>query len=514
MIIFVISVTIIIPIFLQYSYADTTYWHGEGDGVNWSDPQNWSTNTVPSNNDTIIINGSSVKHSVVHLDINVTTISFLYITIDSNSTLEIEKKSNLILRNFFSNYGTINNFGNVTIVFNGEPFQLGEIDNHGIFNNNGIVHNLAYFDNFATVSNDGLIVNNGLLYQVGIMNNNGLLNNTGFAQIEDFVTDATIVNSGSMNNKKLLVSDGLIYNNQDGIIKNNGILNNIGFEGFNFLANKGLIENELNGIINNRVLLENLSGATINNAGTIRDFCGSTFTNQGTFTGNPIIVNECIQPHDTTTIINPNPGTATVGKDIVLYSKVNDTNSGQKTSPVGSVSWSDGGAGGAFSNSSCTLTPYVGSHSWCHLTYTPPSPKMPVTITASYQGNSIHKTSSGTTTLTVDKRSTSTFVMSNPASTTVGKNIVLYVKVNDTDTGIVTFPTAMVSWNDGGAGGSFGPGISCTLAYSKTAGGNRAYYCNIVYTPPTIPQQVTITANYLGDGSHKTSSGKLTLTVS
>ena len=74
--------------------------------------------------------------------------------------------------------------------------------------------------------------------------------------------------------------------------------------------------------------------------------------------------------------------------------------------PTGTISWSDGGAGGTFSNSgSCTL-----DSSSCTITYTPsttshvtvtPLSVGPVTITAIYSGDSIYDTSSGNSILPV-----------------------------------------------------------------------------------------------------------------
>ncbi len=89
--------------------------------------------------------------------------------------------------------------------------------------------------------------------------------------------------------------------------------------------------------------------------------------------------------HNTTTTIVANSAT---------YSNEPDTFTATVTDPVGSpyvitgtLSWSDGGIGGTFSSTICTL--YSAS---CSVTYTPPvnSPSS-ITITGTYSGDSTHR---------------------------------------------------------------------------------------------------------------------------
>src|SRR5712692_4489928 len=76
----------------------------------------------------------------------------------------------------------------------------------------------------------------------------------------------------------------------------------------------------------------------------------------------------------TTSTVTPNPSTIALGAPITFHVKVVDT-SPTKIIATGTVSWSDGGAGGVFSSSgSCTLAPLSGSTSSavCNIVYTAP----------------------------------------------------------------------------------------------------------------------------------------------
>jgi YVTN family beta-propeller protein len=209
----------------------------------------------------------------------------------------------------------------------------------------------------------------------------------------------------------------------------------------------------------------------------------------------------------TSVTVTPNPSTVALSSSITFHAKVTDT-SGSPTAPTGTVSWNDGGAGGRFSSSSCTLASISSSASTCSIVYTALTPPGQITITGTYSGDSVHNAISGTSSLTVTLRNTATTVSPNPSTVDLGKTITFTGKVSDTSSGTKITPSGTLSWNDGGAGGSFSA-ATCTLTSSSSS----ASTCKIVYTPPSTTGQVTITATYSGDISHKTSSGKSTLTV-
>jgi hypothetical protein len=65
------------------------------------------------------------------------------------------------------------------------------------------------------------------------------------------------------------------------------------------------------------------------------------------------------------------------------------------------VTWTASVSGGKLSSTTCTLTAISSTQSQCSVTYTAPSKTGTVTITATYNGDSSHNTSSGTSKLTV-----------------------------------------------------------------------------------------------------------------
>src|SRR5205814_9942547 len=98
--------------------------------------------------------------------------------------------------------------------------------------------------------------------------------------------------------------------------------------------------------------------------------------------------------------VSPNPSSVVAGNSITFSATVTDTSS-STLSPSGSVSWSDGGAGGSFSPTSCSLSSSGPGGSSCPTTYTASTAASSVTIPASYLGDGAHSTSSGTSSLTV-----------------------------------------------------------------------------------------------------------------
>ena len=138
------------------------------------------------------------------------------------------------------------------------------------------------------------------------------------------------------------------------------------------------------------------------------------------------------------------------GTAITFSITVTDTSS-SPTSPTGSVSWSDGGAGGSFSSSACTL-----STNSCTTSYTPSSnAPNSITITASYGGDTTHQTSSGTSGLVKNLlSSTSVTVSPNPSSYVVGNTLTFTATVTDTSSSPTTL-TGTITWDDGNVGGTF-----------------------------------------------------------
>src|SRR5438552_5875720 len=257
------------------------------------------------------------------------------------------------------------------------------------------------------------------------------------------------------------------------------------------------------------------SGST-NNATSNPPSTVSTSSNSSLTGGTPPANNtsqktnntSAISPNSTTSSITnktssvtvtPNPASANQGSQVTFTARVTDTSS-SPTTPSGTVSWSDGNAGGTFNQVSCALSSGI-----CTIVYLPPhGVASSITITARYQGDSIHLSASNTSTLTVIiQHSTSLTMAPNPAIVDHGLHVSFSVKVMDTSSS-PTVPTGTISWTDGNAGGTFSQS-SCALS-----SGN----CTVSYTPdPHHTASITIAANYGGDDAHLTGAITRTLTI-
>ncbi|MHB8602435.1 MAG: hypothetical protein ACYC6W_06140 [Nitrosotalea sp.] len=92
---------------------------------------------------------------------------------------------------------------------------------------------------------------------------------------------------------------------------------------------------------------------------------------------------------------------------------------------------------------------------------------------------------------------TSSAISPNLVTAQPGSSIPFTVKIIDTSNS-PSIPTGTVSWNDGNVGGAFSS-TSCALLSGS---------CIVSYTPPiNFVTDITITANYAGDGTHAKTSG-------
>jgi len=247
------------------------------------------------------------------------------------------------------------------------------------------------------------------------------------------------------------------------------------------------------------------TSATLSTAGTYywyATYGGDSNNNAVTSQCEPLSVTSSSDP--TSTAVTPNPASVTIGTSATFTATATDEGI-SPTTPTGTVTWSDGGAGGTFGAATCTLTTVSSSSSSCPVSYKPAPSAGPVTITAGYSGDLSHGTSSGTSALTVDMRSTTTALSPSPTTVTAGSVTTFTATVKDSDGGTATVPTGTVSWSDGGAGGTFSSGGICTLTSSAT--------CKLTYTAPSVAGPLTITASYSGDATHSVSSGKSSFTV-
>ena len=188
---------------------------------------------------------------------------------------------------------------------------------------------------------------------------------------------------------------------------------------------------------------------------------------------------------------------------------VSDTDVGTPVVPTGTVdTLSDGGAGGSFGSTSCVL-----SSGACTFTYTPPAGTAGTTITISamYEGDSIHQPSAGSTTLTPTMRTTSTAVACTPSPDDTGSSATCTASVEDTGAGAATTPGGTVSFTSLPAVSGLGLPSSCTLAPTSTTG---TASCAVTFAPGAGSQAShTVAASYGGDADHQASSGTAALVV-
>ncbi|HUL51674.1 MAG TPA: hypothetical protein VLT10_00205, partial [Verrucomicrobiae bacterium] len=225
-------------------------------------------------------------------------------------------------------------------------------------------------------------------------------------------------------------------------------------------------------------------------------------------TSSPLTVNLRI----TKSVIANHWPTSPIGLTFRYVAEVYDASAGSKSLPTGQVVWNDGGAGGTFTSNLCTLVQYttLSSIGGCWVEYTNPLTTEQITLNATYLGDSFHKTSQSSSSLSITLRPTTTLVSPNPVNANTGVPVTLHAKVIDSSAGTKIIPTGQITWNDGGAGGRFDTS-SCTL--TPLSRSTTSAICNTTYTTTKV-DPVIITVNYSGDDTHNSSSGSSSLTVS
>ena len=126
--------------------------------------------------------------------------------------------------------------------------------------------------------------------------------------------------------------------------------------------------------------------------------------------------------HTTITSVSCVPATVTVGISTTCTATVTDTNA-SPTNPTGTVSFANGGASGAFTPTSCSLTASGSTQATCTTAYSPGAVGTGTqSISASYGGDSTHSASSTTTpfSLTVTKTSPTLTTTLSATSVTAG----------------------------------------------------------------------------------------------
>lgn len=214
---------------ISLSFAAPVSWDGGGDGVDWFDPNNWDSDTLPLDSDDVIIDGNA----------NVDLSSQFLITsgsliIKEGSTLFMTEESPIVMLDVG---GLLTNDGTVVI--------SNEVDVTGMMINNGDIIIQSEFDSASPhifiVDEQGVLVNNGniLLTDGGSIDNFNFLNNLGNITIE----------ADGIYQNRFNTTNGAIFT-----VKQDGTLHNA----FNFTNNGSIIvEGRLTGEGNQDVLTNN-----------------------------------------------------------------------------------------------------------------------------------------------------------------------------------------------------------------------------------------------------------------
>ena len=180
-----------------------------------------------------------------------------------------------------------------------------------------------------------------------------------------------------------------------------------------------------------------------------------------------------------------NNQTGSVGTTLPTALTVTATKNGNPASGV-TVTFSDGGAGGTFG----TPTATTGSNGTASTTYTLPNTAETVTITAS---SSSYTSAAFTETATPNSVTTLGVSSGGKQTGTVGTILPLPIVITAKNSSGTVVSGASITFNDGGAGGSFNPTTAVTGSNGQAS---------TSYTLPTVAKStITVTAS---DGSVST----------
>jgi Glycosyl hydrolases family 6 len=208
-------------------------------------------------------------------------------------------------------------------------------------------------------------------------------------------------------------------------------------------------------------------------------------------------------PTTTATELSCTPSSVPQGSTTTCTATVLDESGG--SAPTGAIALSSvpstpqlGNGGG------CTLAATSGSAAACKITFTPPATGK-YALTATYAGDSSHLASRGVFSLLVADPTT-TALSCQPSTVPTGATTTCTALVTDTSTASPSAPTGEIIFS---FPRKWSTSDVCTLAPSSTA---DASSCQLTLTP-TSAGKYTVTASYLGDSAHLTSTGRASLTT-
>jgi hypothetical protein len=211
----------------------------------------------------------------------------------------------------------------------------------------------------------------------------------------------------------------------------------------------------------------------------------------GALTSAPQTLEQKKRTTDTAVACTPSP--APVDADVTCTATVSDNDDGNRSRPGGTVEFST--PGGALG--SCTLPADPAPNSCSAPSFTPAATG-PLTVTAEYQGDDLHRLTTRTTNLSVTKRATSMGISCDPEFVPLAAPGTCTVTVSDSSAETKSAPSGQVSfsaqlWNIS---------TTCDLAAISAS----ASSCDVTYTPAFLVVGVQSTASYAGSDKHGASS--------
>ncbi|HSA98567.1 MAG TPA: hypothetical protein VLF17_05765, partial [Candidatus Nitrosotenuis sp.] len=173
---------------ISQSFAASVNWDGGGDGTDWFDPNNWSSDELPLGSDDVTIDGNAnvALSSQFLIDSGSLTIkegSSLFMTEESPVVLLgvgglLTNNGTITISNEVDVTGTLINNGNIIIEsdFEDAASQIFVVDEQGVLINNGNIQVMANagLENFNLLTNLGNItIESDGRYQNGYNTTNG-----------------------------------------------------------------------------------------------------------------------------------------------------------------------------------------------------------------------------------------------------------------------------------------------------------------------------------------------------
>ena len=252
-----LSIFIFLFLNISNSYAQAT-WVGTGDGLNWSDANNWNPAAVPVAGDEVLINNGNV------VQINFTGAVAKSILIDNSSTLNIISGS-LIIDNGNSSDGIVLENTSTIAIFSGATLMVSNTDDDGIDgdDNSTISIGSGAMVTLSNIGDDGIKIedNSTISIASGATVTISMTDEDAF-EIEDGGT-ISIANGAKLNLSDI-GEDAFYIDSGTGIITNSGTIT---LEGIGTSASGGSViyassgsnlklTNEATGIIKNTGVID------------------------------------------------------------------------------------------------------------------------------------------------------------------------------------------------------------------------------------------------------------------